>query len=166
MHMSEPRKGPAGTLSAKATSPAPGTIGHWFVRQASALNTLLYRVTKGRVGGSMDGAPVVLVHHVGAKSGKARVAPLLYLADGEDFIIVASYGGAPKSPAWFFNLEANPDTKVEVKGRTIPVHAGVVPEPERTELWPRLVEIYGAYADYQAKTDRVIPLVRLTPSAP
>lgn len=109
----------------------------------------------------MDGAPVVLVHHVGAKSGKERVVPLLYLADGDDMIIVASYGGAPQHPAWFHNLKANPQTKVELRGASIPVRAEVVAEPDRTELWPRLVEMYPAYSDYQAKTDRTIPLVRL-----
>ncbi len=73
------------------------------------------------------------------------------------------YGGAPKSPAWFHNLKAHPDTRIELKGVTIPVRATVIEEPERSELWPRLVALYAAYADYQAKTERVIPLVRLTP---
>jgi deazaflavin-dependent oxidoreductase (nitroreductase family) len=161
--MAETQKGFFGKLTSSATSPKPGTVGHWFVRQGGRLNTIGYRLSRGRLGGTFDGAPVVLVHHVGAKSGEARVAPLLYLADGEDFIIVASYGGAPKSPAWFHNLKANPDTKIELRGETIRVHATVIPEPERTEIWPRLVDMYAAYADYQAKTERVIPLVRLTP---
>lgn len=162
--MAESTKGFFGKLSSKSTSPVPGSVGHWFVIQGGRLNTAAYRLTRGRIGGTFDGAPVVLVHHVGAKSGEARVAPLLYLQDGDDVIIVASYGGAPKSPAWFHNLKANPDTKIELRGTTIPVHATVIPEPERSELWPRLVALYAAYDDYQAKTERVIPLVRLTPA--
>jgi deazaflavin-dependent oxidoreductase (nitroreductase family) len=161
--MTEAKKGIWGAITSRATAPAPGTIGHWLVRQGSALNTLAYRVSKGRVGGEFDGAPLVLVHHTGAKSGEHRVVPLLGMPDGDDIIIVASYGGAPKSPAWFHNLMANPDTKIELKGREIPVIARLVPEPERSELWPRLVDFYGAYADYQRKTDRVIPVVRLSP---
>ena len=153
--MSEPKKGLWGSITSRATSPKQGTAGHWVVRKASALNAWAYRASGGRVGGSFDGAPLVLVHHIGAKSGEHRVAPVLGMPAG----------GAPKSPAWFHNLKANPDTTIELKGRTIPVRATVIPEPERTELWPRLVAFYAAFADYQRKTDRVIPLVRLTPTA-
>ena len=161
--MADSQKGLWGQITSRTTSPKPGTFGHRVMRAAGALNTFVYRRSGGRVGGSFDGAPVVLVHHIGAKSGEHRVAPVLGMPDGEDIIVVASYGGAPKSPAWFHNLKANPETRVEVKGRVIPVRATVIPEPQRTELWPRLVAFYGAFADYQEKTERVIPLVRLTP---
>jgi len=161
----QPKKGLAGKLTSAMDSPPPGSFGFWLVKQGANLNTLLYRVTKGKVGGTYDGAPVVLVHHIGAKSGEARVAPVVYLADGDDVIIVASYGGAPKSPAWFHNLKANPDTKMELRGETIPVRAEVVAEPERSELWTRVVQLYPAFADYQRKTERIIPIVRLRPTS-
>ncbi len=163
--MDEPKKGLWGSITSRTTSPKPGTFAHKVVKWGSDANAWVYRASKGRIGGSFDGAPLVLVHHVGAKSGEHRVVPLLGMPDGEDIIIVASYGGAPKSPAWFHNLKANPDTKMELKGAVIDVHASVVPEPERTELWPKLVSFYAAFGDYQQKTDRVIPLVRLTPTA-
>ncbi|MEI2700979.1 MAG: nitroreductase family deazaflavin-dependent oxidoreductase [Baekduia sp.] len=162
--MSEPKKGLWGSLTSRATAPPPGSAGHRMMLVASAFNTWVYRASGGRLGGSFDGAPLVLVHHVGAKSGEHRVVPLLGMPDGDDLVIVASYGGAPKTPAWFFNLKANPDTRIELKGRVIDVTASVVPEPERSELWPRLVEFYAAYGDYQRKTERVIPLIRLTPA--
>jgi len=161
--MDEPKKGLFGNITSRTTSPKPGTVGHWLVKRGSDFNTWLYRVSKGRIGGSVDGAPLVLVHHVGAKSGERRVVPLLGMPDGDDIIIVASYGGAPKSPAWFHNLKANADTQMELRGKVIDVHASVIPEPERSDLWPALVRFYPAYADYQRKTERVIPLVRLRP---
>jgi len=77
--------------------------------------------------------------------------------------VVASKGGFEHHPAWFHNLKANADTQMELRGKVIDVHASVIPEPERSELWPALVRFYPAYADYQRKTERVIPLVRLRP---
>src|SRR5437763_16380670 len=103
-------RGLYGRLSSLSKPPAPGTPGFKAFQALTALNTVLYRATGGRVGGSFDRAPSLLLHHTGAKSGIERVAPLLYLADGEDLVIVASYGGAPKNPAWLHNLKAHPDT--------------------------------------------------------
>jgi len=130
----------------------------------TALNTVLYRRTGGRVGGAIQGAPVILVHHVGAKSGRHRIAPLIHLADGDRHVVVASKGGTDKHPAWFHNLMANPDTEIEVGRERKAVRARVVDDAERAELWPRLVAIYKPYAAYQRQAgDRVIPVVSLDP---
>jgi len=123
----------------------------------------LYRASKGRLGNHLPGhpdAPIVLLHHVGAKSGTHRVSPVNSLPDGDRWIIVASKGGTDKHPAWLHNLRANPETEIETPER-IPVTARVVDEAERAELWPHLVEVYPPYADYQANTDRQIQVVAL-----
>jgi deazaflavin-dependent oxidoreductase (nitroreductase family) len=154
-------KGIYGRLSSAARPPRPGSPAFKAWTLLTKANILAYRLSGGRVGGSMDGAPVLLLHHVGRRSGTARVAPLLYLPDGDDLVIVVSYGGAPKSPAWFHNLRANPTTVVEVGRETRPVIAREATAAERERLWPALVELYPAYGDYQARTERQIPLVVL-----
>jgi deazaflavin-dependent oxidoreductase (nitroreductase family) len=111
----------------------------------------------------MGRAPILLLHHVGARSGKQRVAPLLYLEDGDDLVIVASKGGVDTNPSWFHNLLANPDTEVELPRERRAVHARVATEDERARYWPRVVEIYKGYEDYQSYTTRKIPLVVLEP---
>jgi deazaflavin-dependent oxidoreductase (nitroreductase family) len=125
-------------------------------------HAVVYRATHGLIGHRFPGAPpTLLLDHVGAKSGKARTTPLTYLSDGDDFVIVASKGGYPKNPAWFHNLRANPDTTVQVGARRRAVRARVATAAERTRLWPKVVALYGGYRDYQARTDREIPLVIL-----
>lgn len=155
-------KGPLGRLTSLAKPPKPGTplFRAWTV--LADLNTFVYRKSGGRLSGKMDGAPVLLLHHKGARSGQERVAPLLYLDDGADLVIVASYGGAPKNPAWLHNLRAHPDTTVEVGRETRAVTAREATDAERERLWPALVDLYPAYADYQARTERQIPLVVLS----
>jgi deazaflavin-dependent oxidoreductase (nitroreductase family) len=144
--------------------PPPAHSPMWKVLiGVGALNTLVFRATKGRIGGRMRGAPILLLHHVGAKSGTERVAPLLYLEDGEDLIIVASKGGVDVNPAWFHNLRAHPDTEVELGSERRAVHARVATDEERDHYWPRMVELYKGYADYQTYTERKIPLVVLEP---
>jgi deazaflavin-dependent oxidoreductase (nitroreductase family) len=123
-----------------------------------------YRLTGGLIGHRFPGAPPsLLLDHVGAKSGTKRTTPLTYLRDGDDFVIVASKGGHPSNPGWFYNLRANPDTTVQVGSKRRPVHARVANPEERTRLWPKVVEIYSGYAGYQKRTDREIPLVILEP---
>jgi deazaflavin-dependent oxidoreductase (nitroreductase family) len=104
---------------------------------------------------------MLLLDHVGAKSGVKRTAPLLYIKDGSDVVIVASKGGYPKHPAWFHNLRANPDTTVQIGSERRPVRARVASPEEHERLWPRAVAAYGDYARYQERTDREIPLVIL-----
>ncbi len=125
-------------------------------------HTLLYRATRGVVGHRMPGVPpMLLLDHVGAKSGKRRTTPLAYIRDGDDLVIVASKGGYAKHPAWFHNLRAHPDTTVQVGSERREVRARVAPEDERDRLWPKVVDTYSGFADYQRSTDRKIPLVIL-----
>jgi deazaflavin-dependent oxidoreductase (nitroreductase family) len=124
----------------------------------------VYRATNGLIGHRFPGSPpVLLVDHVGARSGKRRTSPLVYARDGENVILVASKGGYPKHPAWFHNLMAHPDTTIQVGSRRSDVHARVADPEERTRLWPKVVEVYGGYEDYRKRTDREIPLVILEP---
>ena len=109
---------------------------------------------------------MLLLDHVGAKSGTKRTSPLLYVEDGEDVVIVASKGGFPKHPAWFHNLMANPDTTVQIGSEQRAVHARVATPEERERLWPLAVKAYHGYEDYQARTNREIPLVILEPRRP
>ena len=123
-----------------------------------------YRATGGLVGHRFPGLPPFLVlDHVGAKSGRRRATPLLYLEDGDSYVVIASKGGHPRHPAWFHNLRAKPDTTIQVGSRQIPVHARVAGPEERARLWPRAVEVWSAYRDYQERTDREIPVVVLEP---
>jgi deazaflavin-dependent oxidoreductase (nitroreductase family) len=127
-------------------------------------HTALYRATDGRIGHRVPGAPpMLLLDHVGAKSGAKRTSPLVYIRDGEDVVLVASKGGYPKNPGWFYNLKANPDTEVQVGSEHRPVRAHVANAEERKRLWPMALKVYGGYADYQKRTEREIPLVVLEP---
>jgi len=155
-------KGLFGKFTAGVPAPKPGTPlwGPW--QKVTGLNMRLYRLTGGRIGGRFDAAPVCILHHVGAKSGEPRETPLVYMADGDDVIIVASIGGNPKNPAWFHNVRADPQVTLEVLGQRREMTARVVDEDERAALWPRLLEVWPAWEDYQARTDRQIPVVRLS----
>ena len=143
--------------------PAPKSSLFWrFFNNSVKGHTAVFRLTGGRIGGRMVGGPILLLHHVGAKSGKRRVSPLLYLPDGERMVIVASKGGYTKHPGWFHNLMANPDTHVELpREGKVAVRARKAPAEVREELWPRVVDLYEGYATYQRSTDREIPLVVL-----
>jgi deazaflavin-dependent oxidoreductase (nitroreductase family) len=122
-----------------------------------------FRANEGRVGGMFEGAPMILIHHVGAKSGVERVTPLAHFPEDDDHtVIVASAGGAPNHPAWFHNLKANPKIDVEVGTERYTVLAEELPRAERDEFWKRVVAEKPGFADYERKTDRLIPLVRLT----
>jgi deazaflavin-dependent oxidoreductase (nitroreductase family) len=122
-----------------------------------------FRANSGRVGGMFEGAPMILIHHVGAKSGIERVTPLVYFREDHDrTVIVASAAGAPNHPAWFHNLKANPKIDVEVGTERYTVLAEELPRPERDEVWKRVVAESPGFGDYERKTDRLIPLVRLT----
>jgi deazaflavin-dependent oxidoreductase (nitroreductase family) len=122
-----------------------------------------FRANAGRVGGMFEGASLILIHHIGAKSGVERVAPLVHFPEDDDHtVIVASAGGAPNHPAWYHNLKANPKIDVEVGAETYTVVADEITGPERDEVWERVTTTAPGFADYQRKTDRVIPLLRLT----
>lgn len=122
-----------------------------------------FRANGGKVGGLFEGAEVILLHHVGAKSGAERVTPLVHFPeDDQHTILIASAGGAPKHPGWFHNLKAHPKVDVEVGTETYPVVAEEITGTERDELWNRIVAKAPHFGDYQRKTERLIPLLRLT----
>jgi F420H(2)-dependent quinone reductase len=124
----------------------------------------IYRATNGLIGYRVPGAPpMLLLDHVGAKSGIHRTSPLQYLDDGENVVLIASKGGYPKNPAWFHNLVANPDTTIQIGSKRTSVHARVATPEEYDRLWKRAVDVYGGYEDYRRRTERKIPLVVLTP---
>jgi len=126
---------------------------------------LVYRLSGGRVFGRLGKAPILLLHHVGRKSGKERVSPILYLADGDDLVVVGSKGGTDKHPAWFHNLMAAPETTVEVGREKRRVRPRLAGDEERDALWPRLDAIYPPFADYRRHAgDREIPIVVLEPA--
>ena len=127
-------------------------------------HTAIYRATGGMIGHHAPGAPpMLLLDHIGARSGKVRTTPLAYLQDGENVVLVASKGGHPRNPAWFHNLMANPDTTIQVGSERRAVRARLAEGEERARLWDDVVELYGGFGDYQERTDREIPLVVLEP---
>jgi deazaflavin-dependent oxidoreductase (nitroreductase family) len=135
----------------------------WRVMSAHAT---VYRVTGGRVGRSLPGLPPMLVlDHVGAKSGKRHSTPLVYMPDGEDFVVVGAKGGYPKHPGWVHNLRAHPDAEVQVGSRRIEVQARVADAEERRRLWPKAVSYNPLWGRYQRRTSRTVPLVVLRPKA-
>ena len=133
------------------------------LRRLMGVHALAYKASGGLVGHRIPGikAPMLLLDHVGAKSGIKRTAPLLYIPDGDTIAIIASKGGFPKNPAWFHNLCANPDTEVQIGREHRPVHARVADGEERRRFWDRAVALWPQYADYQARTERQIPVVVL-----
>lgn len=122
-----------------------------------------FRANAGKVGGQFSGVPVALVHHVGAKTGTARVNPLMYQpGPGDDIYVFASKGGAPDNPDWFHNLVANPTTTVEVGTRTHEVTARVLEGDERTAVWERQKAAWPQFAEYEESAQgREIPVVAL-----
>ena len=128
------------------------------------VHTFLYQRTGGRLGHAIPGlrGRMLLLDHVGAKSGVKRTSPLQYVEDGDDVFVIASKGGYSKHPAWYYNLKANPDTTVQIGDEQRLVHARVVTDPEERErLWAKAVAIYRPYEDYKARAGRKIPLVVL-----
>ncbi len=118
-----------------------------------------FRENDGKVGGMFEGSAMILVHHVGAKSGTERITPLVYLADGERLFVFASKGGAPDHPAWYHNLLANPKTTVEIGNETFQVTAKDITGPEHDEIYAKQAAVAPQFAEYQRKTSRVIPVI-------
>jgi deazaflavin-dependent oxidoreductase (nitroreductase family) len=116
------------------------------------------------LGGGKGLVPTLLLTTVGRKSGRVLTLPLIFGRSGPNYIVVASKGGAPAHPAWYLNLQANPEVKVQVKAEKFTALAHTADPEERAALWPKMVEIYGPYTQYQTKTDRQIPVVVLQPS--
>ncbi|HZU40962.1 MAG TPA: nitroreductase family deazaflavin-dependent oxidoreductase [Solirubrobacteraceae bacterium] len=119
----------------------------------------VYRETGGERGYHWRGTTILLLTTTGRTSGQERTTPLIHRTDGERWVVVASKGGAPEHPAWYRNLEANPEATIQVRDEVIPVRAHDAEGEERERLWKLMTEVWPAYDDYQGKTDRRIPVV-------
>lgn len=141
------------------------------IKYMARAQVTVFRLTNGRIGskwrvgaGFRKPVPTLLLEHRGRKSGRSFTTPLLYLRSGADVVVVASQGGLPRHPQWYFNLLAHPETRIHVNGRRdLAVTARAASADERRDLWPRLVELYADFAKYQAWTEREIPVVILSP---
>lgn len=123
-----------------------------------------YRETDGEVGYEWNGVTALLLTTTGRKSGELRTNALIFGRDGEDYLVVASKGGAPRHPAWYLNLQANPEAEIQVKAERIPVVARTAANAERDRLWEVVTGYWPNYNAYRTRTDRSIPIVVLTPS--
>jgi deazaflavin-dependent oxidoreductase (nitroreductase family) len=123
-----------------------------------------FRANEGKVGGQFAGAPLLLLHSTGAKSGQERIHPMMYLPGDDVFYVFASKAGAPTNPDWYHNLVANPDASIEVGTDTVAVTATELTGAERDEIYAKQAALFSGFADYAAKTDRVIPVMALAPA--
>lgn len=122
-----------------------------------------YVATDGEEGHDWQGTQTLILTTIGRRSGEPRPQPLIYGQHGDAYLVVASKGGAPQHPAWYLNLDANPDVEIQVKGERMRARARTATPEEKAELWPIMTREWPAYDEYQAKTDRDIPLVVLEP---
>lgn len=132
-------------------------LGEEHVRQ--------YRATGGEVGYLWNGVPTLLLTTRGRRTGRSFTTPLIFGRDGEDYVVVASMGGAPTHPSWYLNLEADPHVDVQVRDKTFPAEASPAEGEERTRLWALMAGVWPNYDVYQTRTQRRIPVVRLHPTA-
>ncbi len=138
------------------------SVSKFLMRSFTGLHGRLVKATGGMGGGTKDGAVLVL-RHTGAKTGKERETPLMFLNHENGYVVVASMGGAPTNPGWYYNLKANPETSVRVGKADVDVRAREVTGEERTALWERLTSLDKRWEQYQSRTERVIPLLALDP---
>jgi deazaflavin-dependent oxidoreductase (nitroreductase family) len=130
-------------------------------------HALVYRATGGRVGRRLPGLPpMLLLDHVGARTGKRRTTALVYMPDGDDFVVVGAKGGYPKDPGWLHNLRAHPDVRAQVGSERIHVHAREADAEERRRLWPQAIAYNPLWERYQRRTERTVPLVILRRAGP
>jgi deazaflavin-dependent oxidoreductase (nitroreductase family) len=122
-----------------------------------------FRANHGRLGGPFEGAPVLLLHSTGARTGQERVNPMMYMAEGDRYLVFASASGADSNPAWYWNLVANPDATIEVGDDSVDVRAVELHGPERDAKYEKQAELYPGFAEYQRKTSRIIPVLALVP---
>ncbi len=134
------------------------------VKLLSKLHTFAFQATRGVVGRRLVDNDMLLLTTTGRRTGKPHTVPLLYLTEGERFVVIASYGGRPDDPEWYRNLVVDPAARIQVEGRHIDVVAETMDDDTRDEWWPRIVDAYDGYATYQGRTGRRIPVVWLTPS--
>ena len=153
-----------GWVSSKVPLPKPGTLGWKINGLLTRMHARILRRTRGRIGGTFDGAPLLVLHSTGAKTGERRANPTIYLPDGDNFVIVASIGGTPKNPAWYHNLRTNPDdVEVDLRGERRAVRARQASPDEAEALWPRLFATYPPFRTYMTRTEREFPVMILEP---
>ena len=151
-------------MSARPLTPTQVAIAKPIIRVMSRLNTWAYRLTNGRIGGTyLHGVPVLLLTVVGRKTGRRLTVPLTYLKDGDRAVVAASRAGMDQHPLWYLNLVANPDVEVQMGGAVRPMRARTADDAQRADYWPKLVAANPDYGDYQARTERKIPVVILGP---
>ncbi|MGH2509024.1 MAG: nitroreductase family deazaflavin-dependent oxidoreductase [Ktedonobacteraceae bacterium] len=138
--------------------------GHHLQRFLTNIHIGLYRRTNGSIGGRLAGRPMLLLLTVGRKSGQERTTAIMYTRDGNDYILIASNGGAPQDPQWFRNLAENAHARIQVGAQIIEVTARKANVAERSRLWLAVTSQYQNFADYQTRTTREIPVVILTPN--
>jgi deazaflavin-dependent oxidoreductase (nitroreductase family) len=140
-------------------------FGDFAIKWMSRINTFFYRRSNGAgLGGNFQGIPVALLTTTGRKTGEPRVSPLYFHRDGDRVIVAASRGGSDKNPMWYLNLKADPKVEVQIKDETMHLTARDATDEERAAYWPKLVEMYPTYDDYQSWTERKIPLVICDPA--
>jgi F420H(2)-dependent quinone reductase len=132
-------------------------------RAFTVSHAVAYRLSGGRVGRRIGEAPVLLLEHLGRRSGRWHTSPLLYMRDGDDLVVVASAGGSPRDPQWWLNLEAYPQARVRIGGRRREVVAHRASEDEKRAMWGRLLESWPDFETYERRTERDIPVVVLAP---
>jgi F420H(2)-dependent quinone reductase len=140
------------------------SLGATGLRLVGKLNAPLYRASGGRIGGKLGKAPILLLTTTGRKSGQPRTAPVLYLADGDRFVVINTNAGNAKTPAWSLNLRANPEAEVEVGRKRVRVRARLAEGEERAQLWRRHMEQYSGWEFYESKLDREIGVFVLEPA--
>lgn len=143
----------------------PAAIKDLIAKTVTMTHETVFRLSQGRLLGKIMGMPVVILTTTGRKSGQRRSTMLTSpVALGDALVLVASYGGDPRHPAWFLNLQANPDVEITSGGSTRKMRARIATPDEKAELWPKVIAAYKGYAAYQERTDRDIPLVIVEPA--
>ena len=138
-------------------------MGTVFARTAMRMMVWLYRTSGGRIGGRMFGAPILLITTTGRRSGRPWTNPVMYQRDGDGYVVIASNGGSPRHPAWWLNLRSRPDATIQVGREVVRVTAVRASGAERERLLALMTNAYKGFADYEVKTTRKIPVVRLAP---
>jgi deazaflavin-dependent oxidoreductase (nitroreductase family) len=141
----------------------PWSVRESSIRRLSRIHRLVFEVTGGVIGRRLVANDMLLLTTIGRRSGKPHTVPLLYIEDGDRFVVIASFGGRQDHPAWYLNLTANPNVEVQVRNRRFPAIATTASREDRSRLWPQITETYRGYAAYQKRTDRTIPVVFLDP---
>jgi deazaflavin-dependent oxidoreductase (nitroreductase family) len=131
-------------------------------RNFNAQTIAEFRKNHGKVGGYFEGAPLLLLHTTGRRGGREHVVPMMYLRDGDRYLVFASKGGADTHPDWYHNLKANPKVKAEIGDETFDMRADEIKGRERDVLYGRQAKLYPGFAEYERKTKRIIPVVALT----